>query len=207
MKAMGKSSMSSALKVILDIVWYIMLLALAALVVATLCSMVKPSVMRVDLLLPFEIDESVYEIGCPDLGVGTAIITEAFGKLVFRGDSRAVVLSFFGAVATYLVASLLVVLLLRRIFRTLVAGDPFVRVNAARIRWIGLIVILSELYETLVIYATAFYLRGNFTLDGIVVRLDYRPELTVIFVGGVLLVLAEVFRLGAELREEHVLTV
>ena len=104
-------------------------------------------------------------------------------------------------------AALVVLYQLRRVFGTLAAGDPFVRENATRIRMIGFAVLGMELVRVLVLSAQAYYLRANFSFTGIQLRTLPHPDLGVLFLGLVLLVIAEVFRQGADLREEQSLTV
>lgn len=207
-RTIGKSSVSSVLNVVLFVAWWLTALGGAALVVQTLATLVGgPQLARLDLLVPFEFEAGVYSITSSELGVESARIEEAVGTLRVHGGSMSFV-TVWNVVAVVVVVGILVVIsLLRRVFAMLARGDPFARVNAIRIRWIGILVIVLELAKGMAVVGYVHYLRSHFEFVGLTLRGDSLLDLEVLFLGGVLLVIAEVFRLGAELREEQQLTV
>ena len=97
---------------------------------------------------------------------------------------------------------------LRAVLRTLILDkQPFVPANAARIRWIGLAVIVGELARTAVIYAENVYARAYYAIPGVTFDVVPLPTFWPIILGLLILVIAEVFRAGTRLDEEQSLTI
>lgn len=107
---------------------------------------------------------------------------------------------------------LTVVLELRRLFAGLTSGEPFLRSNVPRLRLIGWAVIAAMLAENLLDWGWVALMRAVLTVGGETPRVPlafvfYEMRLDLLFVGVAVLVLAEIFRLGAALQEEQALTV
>lgn len=177
MRALGPGSVSSFLKIILDVVFAALWIGVAVLSLLTLAA----------LLL----------IWNPDILAGVRENNPSlFNELVRNGPSFAS--GLFGA-ALYLAGVLVIVAALRRIFTTLTAGDPFHPDNVSRLRLIGLMLAGLELGR----YAFAAV---SVLLPG-VDRIEPSLNLTAWFSVLVVFVLAEVFREGARLRREAELTI
>jgi hypothetical protein len=177
MRALGPGSVSSFLKIILDVVFAALWIGVGVLSLLTLAA----------LLLSYN----------PDLLPGLRETNPtAFNELVRNGPSYAG--GLFGA-ALYLGGVLVIVAALRRIFMTLTAGDPFHPDNVARLRLIGLMLAGLEVGR----YAFAAV---SALLPG-VSRIEPELSLTAWFSVLVVFVLAEVFREGARLRREAELTI
>jgi hypothetical protein len=110
-------------------------------------------------------------------------------------------------VALYLAIGLWVLVQLRAVFRTLRDGRPFVAANAMRIRWIGSAVIVGEVVQSLVGFGGNAYAKAHFAADAL--RFDAWPSIDVFAIihGLIILVIAEVFRVGARLDEDQSLTI
>ena len=121
MRALGPGSVSSFLKIILDVVFAALWIGVSVLSLITLAA----------LLLSFN----------PDLLTGVNFSGEA-AQMLERGP---VLTAGLAAAALYLAGILVIVGSLRRIFMTLTAGDPFHPDNVARLRLIGLILAGLEL--------------------------------------------------------------
>jgi sigma-B regulation protein RsbU (phosphoserine phosphatase) len=95
---------------------------------------------------------------------------------------------------------LLVLSRLRAIFRTLRDQNPFVAANATRIRVIAVVLVLGALATA----GLSVWLSARVTRDISVAGLTFNANVSlnawVIFSGLILLMLAEVFRLGAEMK-------
>lgn len=174
LRALGPGSVSSFLKVILDVVFVGLWVGLGAVTLITLAA----------VLLAFN----------PDLLPG-AVSAEA-GEMARRGPIWAAGLA---AAGVYMAGVLVIVGVLRRIFATLTAGDPFHPDNVRRLQLIGLILALLELGRYAVWMAGAW-------LPG-VRAVEPNFSLTAWFSVLVVFVLAEVFREGARLRREAELTI
>jgi hypothetical protein len=180
MRALGPGSVSSFLKVILDVFHFVLWLVLGAAAIALIAVLLLS--FRPDLL--GDVWNDRLHVEGPWLGpVAAAAILVG---------------------ALYIAGSIIIVGRLRRIFRTLIAGDPFHPENVRRLRVIALTLAVLELGR----YATA-------ALAHILARLlhtqriqfDGGINLTTWFAVLVIVVLAEVFKEGARLRGEAELTI
>lgn len=126
MRALGPGSVSSFLKVILDVVYFALWIAVGAMALAIVAA----------LLFSFN----------PDL-LGDITISPATEEVANKGPLLAGMLVAF---ELSLVGVLVIVDALRRIFVTLTAGDPFHPANVNRLRLIGLMLAALELGRYLV---------------------------------------------------------
>jgi hypothetical protein len=181
MRALGPGSVSSFLKIILDVVFAALWIGVALVALITLAA----------LLLSFNPDL----LGNIKLGDDDA--DSAVSELFKNGPSIAGGLAAFAA---YLGGILVIVGTLRRIFMTLTAGDPFHPDNVARLRLIGLMLAGLELGRY------AFWAISVYLLPA-VNKVEPSLSLTAWFSVLVVFVLAEVFREGARLRREAELTI
>ena len=177
MRALGPGSVSSFLKIILDVVHYALWVLIG---IAALFALVA-------LLFSFN----------PGLLASWLPFSARLGAIVERGPFFA---SALIAGAAYMGGVLAIVDILRRIFVTLTAGDPFHPDNVLRLRVIGLALGSLELVR----YAVR--LAGDW-LDLAQTKSSQGFSLTAWFSVLVVFVLAEVFREGARLRREAELTI
>lgn len=175
MRAFGPGSVSSFIKAVLDVA-YALLWAAAALL-AVVCAAFL-------LSLPFS------------LGRASGPLGDAL-RLLGRGPEAAGALI---GVALYLAALIVVADRLRRVFATLIAGDPFHPDNVRRMRVIGAALAGVEV-ATFGVRWAAGRLFPSAPRPGLDVNLTAWFAILVVFV------LAEVFREGARLRAEAELTV
>jgi hypothetical protein len=181
MRTLGPGSVSSFLKIVLEVVHAALLVALGLLVIGAMFVLVSQ---------PFV--SSVYMLNLQDLGrshmarVAVPPMTLALGML--------------GA-AIYVLVLVVVFNRLRRIFETLTLGDPFRPQNVGRLRIIGLALIALQLWSYGLITWVGWAIPTPETHKG----LPFNP--TAWFSILVVFVLAEVFREGARLRQDAELTI
>jgi hypothetical protein len=120
MRALGPGSVSSLLKIILDVVYAVVIAGVAAVALLALAG----------LLLSFN-PGLIANVKVSD---GAAFVERA-----------PVVVGGLLAAGAYMAGVLVIVGALRRIFMTLTAGDPFHPENVGRLRFIGLILAALEL--------------------------------------------------------------
>jgi hypothetical protein len=178
MRALGPGSVSSLLKLVLDVISFALWAALAALVLASFVALLLP----VDLNLWREI--------MTDVGLRESM--QARGPMLAAG-----LLAFAVIIAVFQ----FIVNRLRRVFQTLTAGDPFEPGNVTRLRHIGFALAALEI----VTYCARVVSEWAFSEE--VESIRYTPNLTAWFAVLVVFVLAEVFREGARLRREAELTI
>jgi len=180
MRALGPGSVSSFLKIILDVVYYALFIGLGGVGVA----------MLVGLLLSFN-PEEIHKIA---------------GEMKINGatsDAASVIPMIASALiyaALYLGALLAIVSRLRKVFATLTSGDPFHPENIRRLRLIGFVLAGMEIARYGLRAALSMFAPGVAgDVDGF--------NITTWFAVLVVFVLAEVFREGARLRREAELTI
>ena len=116
--------------------------------------------------------------------------------------TRMLLLFGLGAVTAYFGGFMLILRSLRRIFRTLTIGDPFHPQNVRRLRQIGLILAVV----TGGVWAAQSFVAARLA-PGVMEPQGIGELLTPIFSVLIVFVLAEVFREGARLRRESELTI
>jgi hypothetical protein len=177
MRTLGPGSVSSFLKVILDVFYFALLVAAAVLALAILAV----------LLVSFRPDLLTRNIDTNDLHLRGPWIGPALAGLLL-------------GLELYVGGAIVIVGRLRRIFQTLIAGDPFHPDNVRRLRVIGSTLALLEVGRYAASTIDQLVFRGHANIGGGV-------NLTTWFAVLVIVVLAEVFREGARLRGEAELTI
>lgn len=218
MKAMGKGSVASLIMFLLNVGSGVVALGLALTVVLLVWWPVADGPMEVDaawlavgstMTIPvsFSVDTGTHRVTAPTLGISDAEIRNARGSLRFpaRGGpffiaNGLLILAVFG-VALWVLGQL------RAVFRTLRAGQPFVPANARRLRYIAFAVIGGELARSAVFYGENYYAMTRFAADGLRFHAPLDLNVFAIVNGLIILVIAEVFRLGTRLDEEQSLTI
>ena len=129
------------------------------------------------------------------------------GSIRFPTESRSLFLGTALLLSVVLSLVLWVLGQLRAVFRTLRDGKPFVAANATRIRRIAFAVILGETGRAALVFVTNYYASTHFVAEGL--HFDAQPDYNImaIFYGLIILVIAEVFRVGTRLDEDQSLTV
>lgn len=120
MRALGPGSVSSFLKIILDVVYAALLIAIAAILIGG------------GVLTALVVDPSLID-------------ANLWARLAVQGVTAAATAVGLAAAAGYAGGVLLIVSQLRRIFATLTAGDPFHPANVRRLRMIGVTLAALEL--------------------------------------------------------------
>ncbi len=129
--------------------------------------------------------------------------------LIRNGRNLRVLSYFFLLIALSIIYSIIHQLL--GLVRSIIKEKPFIRENVKRIRFIGLLLIGVEVF-LLIIDKIIFWLsKGLIVLED----LSYRSSISLgtdllnnwIFVGVMILIIAQVFKSGIELKEEQELTI
>jgi hypothetical protein len=180
MRALGPGSVSSFLKVVLDVVYVALWILLATSLIGA---------AAVPIIQPFTGNTHFY-IDLGTLAKGTANLA---GKTLQISGLLVLVASYFSAL-------IIIVNRLRKVFEALIQGDPFRVQNVGRLRVIGLGLIALEGLGFLVHMVTAMVMTSHGP-DTIYLNVTTWFAILVVFV------LAEVFREGARLRDEAGLTI
>jgi len=208
MRILGKWSISSFLMVLVTAASLFLALVLAlTMVLVTVSPFFPIGNAQVSVPVSFSVDPQTVPMTSPSLNVERAQIRGAHAELLFRPAGRLFLAAPAGVIVGMVVLAILVLDQLRAVFRTLRDGRPFVPANATRIRRIAYAVIGAELARAAVVWTSHRYVAARFAAAGL--RFDARPELNILALvaGLIILVIAEVFRVGTRLDEEQSLTI
>jgi Protein of unknown function (DUF2975) len=214
----GKRSVASFLMVLLNIGWGLSALGVGLTVVLLVLSPFVKGPLEVDaawlvvgtrMTIPvsFEVDARGHGVAAPSLGIASAELQDVRGFLTFPTQYGPFLIGNAILVLVVFSLALWVIGNLRAVFRTVSDGEPFVAINAARIRAIAYGVMFGEIARTVVTYFENYYAMTNFSAQGL--RFVAAPDLNVfaIVLGLIILVIAEVFRAGTRLHEDQSLTI
>ena len=132
----------------------------------------------------------------------------------FSFSSRLTIALYFLSKYVILGLTFIIFFKIRQIMVTLQDGEPFIRENARRIRWIGYAVVGIGLASLITGTAVFLLLQDPFRIIGATVK-PYWPALILhagdglssVFWGFLVLLISEIFRQAVLLREEQDLTV
>jgi hypothetical protein len=207
MKVLGRWSLASVLKVVVDVPYFALLVILPLVGILTLWAVLSARTgghsdkFQIQIPVRFELEEARHPFSSAHPEVRRVAIANAHGDLTVDGaSSLGVAWAGLGFAIVGLTSTLFILGLLRAIFRTLRDQNPFVARNAVRIRTVGIVLILGQLaFGALAAWLTARVTR-QVAIAG--VSFDERVSFNgwVVFSGVILILLAEVFRLGAEMK-------
>lgn len=202
MKALGKGSVASIVKVGLDITWVVLwvcagLFAIAALAYTAIL------IMGAFGALPDDLRRVALEGSDGTVRFENMTITTKDGDtLDWRILTPAMLV---GCVA--IGGALVVIWRLKQLFKNFTTGEPFSADNARHMRgiWIALLVIELSRYAILLLFGVILLAFGQ--PEGLNADVNFSLDLSNWFMILVVIVLAEVFREGARLHEEQKLTI
>lgn len=208
MRVLGRKSIASVVKVVIDSVWWLSAVSLGLLVVLlTFSFFVEWQGNNLTMNLPVAVKAS-----SSAHTMSGSIRTDA-GIETLRGNLRFPVRNgaFFSGGLTLVVMicgfGLWVLTQLRHVFRALRDGQPFTAANAMRIRRAGFGVIVGELARSAMVYFWSYYLSTHFVANGLQFAALVDVNAAAILSGFAILVIAEVFREGVRLQEDQSLTI
>ena len=204
MKLLGRWSLASLMKLFVDVPYFVLLVILPVAVGLALWMGFTRGLgdaVRLEVPVQFEVGPAGHA-GIAQRDGATVTITKARGTLtVSRMSARAGLLWVgLGVGLIGLSVALFVLSCLRGIFRTLRDQNPFVAANVSRIRMIGIALILGQLAGGWAEAWLASQVAQDVSIPGVTLHADLSLNWWIVFAGAILLVLAEVFRLGAEMK-------
>ena len=202
MKLLGRWSLASLMKLVIDVPYYFLLVVLPVVFAGALWMVLTGRSGSVLFGMPvqFQLDPASHLFVTARHDIQAVSITQAHGTLQFRGGSIGIALAGLGYGIISLGVVLFVLNRLRAIFRTLRDQNPFVALNASRIRMIGIVIVLGQLASTGLAALYAERVTREISVAGLTLNADLSINSWVIFSGLILLMLAEVFRLGADMK-------
>jgi len=204
MNLLGRRSLSSFFKLLLDVAFYVSCLVAGALLVAVAVVSSRADNRNVSVSVParFEIDRSAYRIQGAGGAAVDARIDNASANVRVTNPPMAFVVLPLLAVIGVLAVLLVVLYRMRRLFRRLVEGRPFLDENARSLRFIGLAVVAGEVAWAAFQYLSQRVVTGSLSSGEISFQAAFAPRLSVILAGLSLLIVAEIFREGVKMRAD-----
>ncbi len=204
MKALGKGSIASIVRIGLMVAWY----ALWVAAIGIVCGAIGYGVI-LTLIANGSIDPSLLQGGAGNVELGGGgggdfhVTYDQPG-----GGTWPVVVPFLLIMAVAVAGSLVIVWRLRKLFDSFSSGEPFRRKNATHLRVIWITMIVIEVARYALTASTAGLVMAFGEAEGVGVRdvefaIDFSTWMSIL----ILIVLAEVFREGARLKEEQELTI
>ncbi|MFC2167800.1 DUF2975 domain-containing protein [Acidobacteriota bacterium] len=217
MKMLGKRSIASVLKVLLDGLIIIIsvgwALGIFFLLLASVSGNTAPHDEFVNLGIPYNLEkfENQKEIQTLDSTFGDMVLGMEISRELTLNLTKwwfLFLIMLFTSLAV--VVFVFILLQLRHILASLTEGNPFTLENAKRIRIIGIVIIAGEFLVNLLMIGTALIIDAHVDIEGAklaVGKLFSGFSLSNIFLGVVVLIIAEIFRLGVRLQEDQELTI
>lgn len=203
MKMLGARSLSTVLRVLVDGGYFLMILAMVlAIMVMAFVGLTARGTTSEEFPVSFTLDDASYHMDPIGGEPVTGQIVKARGdlKVTRQGGGRipvglAIALPALGV-------AILLLHKLRQLLRRLDQGQPFATENARTLRFIGFVVIAAEVAWGAVSFTMTQTLASEFVTTGIVLRPAFVVRGEIILIGLALLIVAEVFRLGAVMRQD-----
>lgn len=180
-------------------------IAITAVVAVVLLLAVVFTDSALETPMEFTPGEDTYSLSSEAWGTGT--ILDAVGVVRFTDKSAAFVALSAAKVLTFAAASLTLLVFLRRILQTLSAGTPFVDANAHRIRAIGILIPAFGFLIQGLHWASSLVVMDTVTAEGLHIEARLTLNLTYLFIGLVIVAIAEAFRYGTHLQADADLTI
>lgn len=187
---------------LLDVVWFVVLAGGAIIVVIIMVVLARGGHPRVEFPVALTVRRGSLLQG----PVGSASIMGGGGQLSVKAPAEVIVVGL-GFVAVGLSLVLLVLRQLRALVAEAVARSPFGARSAGRVRLIGAAIIVAELTRALVVLIGSLWAQAHIHIPGVGFRADFPVQITGLGAGVLVVLLAEVFRIGAVLQRDQDLTI
>ena len=197
MKALGKGSIASIVRVGLTIAWIALWVAACALTLAAV-----GYAAALVLTATGAIDASVFNADGNLTIDGNRVRLEDLGGVTWPVVVPALLI---GAVA--IGGALMIVWRLKKLFDSFCSGEPFRKENADHLRAIWIIMLSIEIARYLLLALTGVLLAAFGGPIADTVEFEFKFDISTWASIFILVVLAEVFREGARLKEEQELTI
>lgn len=208
MKAIGKRSVASLFKLLVNAAWYLQFAVFCGVLGLLLYTFTQKEFIGTDVPVKIQDYPRITGITSSTSNWQDTYLTMNAGVLhVERRIDWRVMLGMLAYQCGFTVLCLTITYLLRKIFATLTTPQPFDPRNADRLRRIAFLVMLFaplELFNDLFTHITIGH---GFSREKVNFLLQPEIDFQFLILGAVLLVIAEVFRIGTQLHEENELTV
>ena len=156
-------------------------------------------------VIEFTPDEGAYSLTSDAGGSGT--ITNATGVVTFTKTTAMFRVLTATKILLYAAASIALLILLRGVLVTVAKDEPFARHNTNRIRAIGILIPVFAFAVQALNWTTSLIAMDSVDAQGLHIEANLSPNLTYLFIGLVVVALAEIFQYGTSLQTDADLTI
>jgi hypothetical protein len=201
-KALGQGSVASVVQVALMIVWWLLWIALGGVIIGALAYGGVLAAIQAGM-----IDSTILSggEGQVSVGGGNGDFDLTYGNP--GGATWPVVIPALVIGAVFIAGVLVIVGRLRRLFDSFTSGEPFRRENADHLRVIWIAMLIMEVARYVILAGVAALFAAVGLPPGADANFDVNIDLSTWLSIAILIVLAEVFREGARMKEEQELTI
>ncbi len=191
---------------ILQIVWYLQLLFLFALIVVSLLIVIDSPVVDQYKLKGFRVQFQRIDL---DKSIQNSTVYFSNGEARLHDKKTNDKFIFYRIFSVFVDAFLytLIVLWLKKIFKSLETGNFFIRENGIYIKKIAYAVIGISLLPALIDYFINLQLVDALKIEGVIFKARLSFDFRSLFLALLIFVIAKVFIKGAEIKEENDLTI
>jgi hypothetical protein len=205
MKILGRWSLASFMKLVVDVCYYAVLVVfplVGGLLLLLAVTGGRQGQVTFEVPVRFHLAPESHPFSTDRSDIEAASITDAQGTLKLRGGAASIgyVWAGLGVAIIVLAMALFILSRLRAVFRTLREQNPFVPENSRRIRSIGIALILGDLVAGAFAMWLASRVTGAVSVAGVTIETGFTVDFVPILTGVILIMLAEVFRIGAQMK-------
>jgi len=206
MKILGKKSLSTVLGNAINIIWWFQWIASAVLFTVFTATSVLKSTLKVSVPVTFS-SGSYKKIVALGKNMSDGNLNVMNGNFSFDINTSFLnTLLLFLGIAVICGFIILITYQLKLIFSSLKQNSPFYDMNIKRIKTIGTLLIIFGILQWLTNISINHFLISHFNwADGI--NLTYHFNIGYLAAGLLLIIVAEIFKVGVSLKEENNLTI
>ncbi|MFC1493352.1 DUF2975 domain-containing protein [candidate division KSB1 bacterium] len=200
------------LKGTINFLWYFLLIVIGIMAVLIVFKLVPGfndflSLNNFKAPVLFSHEGPVIQINSSNPEFNNVEVKVLTGELTMNASSTGFWLMVTEAMLIWILMGMFILFQVRKIFYNLTKEHPFEQENVKRLRIIGFAMIGAEIINWLLFWIMNLIYSDDFYLYPGEISFGLDKNITVIFIGLVILVIAEIFRVGLDMRKEQELTI
>ncbi|MFC1540137.1 DUF2975 domain-containing protein [Gemmatimonadota bacterium] len=209
MMTTGRFSLPIVLKTVLSVAWYLVLVLGVAFIINEAYFVISGKLTGegIGIKIPVQLNEETYQIISPNTSDSGLVISSVQGTLEVR--SPGFFLVFLNHLSNFLEVgiTIMVVFLLRSVFRRVTAGDPFNPRNAGYLKLLGILLIVISVLESLIQFGLSSYITSTYETTGLTFMTEFPVNIPLLFTGLAIIVMGGIFQVGTDMRDDQALTI
>jgi len=206
----GNRQTLAIIKSVINILWVLQWIFLLTIIIYVSLLLLNVDFFNVDQLKGFKIHFSKIDFLQPILIDGNehmVKLTNGEGRLHIENFDQSFIYMRIFAVFIDSFLYLLILYLIRKIFKNLTSNQFFIAENGVLIRKIGFAIITLAILPEIIHYITDAMVANSIQIQGIVLKNEFDLDLQTILLGLLIFVISIVFLRGIELKKDQELTI